>query len=86
LELHDFIANKLGITKDEEKNCIKNIIGNTVVLNEYRTGKMSENKLDILVKITGAYISELLEVMHNPDKYKERVDLINRRIAEVANV
>lgn len=86
MELHDFIANKLGITKDEEKNCIKNIIGNTVVLNEYRTGKMSENKLDILVKITGAYISELLEVMHNPDKYKERVDLINRRIAEVANV
>lgn len=78
MELHEYIATKLGITDEKQKDCISAIVANTVVLNEYRTGHLTEQKLDMLVKIIGAFLDEMLQVMNNPDRYRLKMQELEK--------
>lgn len=74
MELHDYIATKIGIIEKNQIDCIQNIVENTVLLNEYKTGQLTETKLDVLVKAIGSFLQEILKIMNNPDKYVEDLE------------
>lgn len=80
MELHNYIAKKLEIKKGKQIECIKNILENTVVLNLYRNKEMSEKKIKMLVKLTGSYLSEVLEVINDPNEYEKKMQMIKEQL------
>ena len=82
MELWDHVSDKIGLTSVEERQCVKNILMNAILLNDSRGSDLSEKAIDALVKVTDAFVREVLKVINDPVAYEAKLKEFRQRLID----
>lgn len=72
-DLTDLICKRLEIVEENQKRCVRHILGDTIAFSDYRRDNLDEDRLDKLVNLVSGFINEIRDVTDNPNSYGQRL-------------
>ena len=72
-DLTDLICKRLEIVEENQKRCVRHILGDTIAFSDYRRDNLNEDRLDKLVNLVSGYINEIRDITDHSDSYDQRL-------------